>query len=145
MIQSDAPCLSTFHYEGPILPLSFGDSLQLKDIKISVYPWFNLFDHARTVLPTVAPNLETLFLMSAYEVGTFSSSSRVPGKFLHLKYLELAVVGPKTQMDLHYEYVSLVPFLNSSPALETFILHVCHLSSLIVTIFFSFRMMDGTN
>ena len=66
MIQSDAPCLSTFHYEGPILPLSFGDSLQLKDIKISVYPWFNLFDHARTVLPTVAPNLETLFLTEAH-------------------------------------------------------------------------------
>ena len=69
----------------------------------------------------------------------------MPGKFLHLKYLELAIVGPKTQMDLYYEYVSLIPFLNSSPALETFILHVCHLSSLIVTIFFSFRMMDGTN
>lgn len=136
MIQSDAPSLSTFHYEGPILPFLLGDSQRLTDIKISIYPWQNLFKHARTVLPTIAPNLKTLFLMSAYETGTFSSSSSMPGKFLHLKYLELAIVGPRTQVDLDCEYLSLIHFLISSPELETFILHVWHLSSLKATLLY---------
>uniref|UniRef100_A0A0A9DYP5 F-box domain-containing protein n=1 Tax=Arundo donax TaxID=35708 RepID=A0A0A9DYP5_ARUDO len=124
-IENDAPNLSTFHYEGPIIQFTLGDSLQLKDVNISIYPWFNLFDYARKELPTVAPNLETLFLMSADEVGDFYPLSIVPHeKFLHLKFLELAIVGPRSEISYHFQYFSLVTFLNASPALETFILHV---------------------
>ncbi|KAL6659686.1 hypothetical protein ACP70R_002515 [Stipagrostis hirtigluma subsp. patula] len=125
MIESDAANLSTFHYEGPIIQFSIVESLQLKDVSISIYPWLNLFDDARAKLPTFAPNLETLFLMSADETGAFYElSNLVPGKFFHLKHLELAIVGPRTEIFFDYEFLSLVPFLNSSPALETFILHV---------------------
>ncbi|KAL6630575.1 hypothetical protein ACP70R_028648 [Stipagrostis hirtigluma subsp. patula] len=125
MIESDAPNVSTFHYEGPIIPFSLGCSAQLKDVNISIYPWFNLFDHARTKLPTIAPNIETLVLLSADEIGVFSHLSSLPDeKFLHLKCLELVIVGPRTVISFHYSYLSLVSFLIACPALETFILHV---------------------
>ncbi|KAL6651193.1 hypothetical protein ACP70R_010118 [Stipagrostis hirtigluma subsp. patula] len=124
-IESDAPNLSAFHYEGPIIQFSLGDSLQLKDVNISIYPWFNLFDYARKELPTIAPNVETLFLMSANEVEAFYPFIMVPhGKFLHLKFLELAIVGPRTEFGFQFEFYSLATFLNASPVLETFILHV---------------------
>jgi hypothetical protein len=60
VVESDAPNISTFHYEGPIIPFSLGDSQQLKDIRISIYlyPWLNLFDYARKKLPTIAPMLK---------------------------------------------------------------------------------------
>ena len=113
-------------YEGPIIPFLLGGSLHLKDISISIYPWFNLFDYARTELPIVAPNVETLFLMSADEVVPFYGvvSNLPPQKFFHLKHLELAFVGPRTEITFFHRYLSLVPFLIACPALETFILHV---------------------
>uniref|UniRef100_A0A0E0GQP0 At1g61320/AtMIF1 LRR domain-containing protein n=1 Tax=Oryza nivara TaxID=4536 RepID=A0A0E0GQP0_ORYNI len=124
LIMSDAPNLSTFYYEGPLIQLSLGDSLQLKHVNISIYPWFNLFEYARKELPTVAPNVETLFLMSANEVGYFYPLIVQPhGRFLHLKYLELAIVGPR-DYGFGYQYAYLVTFLRASPVLETFILHV---------------------
>uniref|UniRef100_A0A0E0PBF5 At1g61320/AtMIF1 LRR domain-containing protein n=2 Tax=Oryza rufipogon TaxID=4529 RepID=A0A0E0PBF5_ORYRU len=104
--------------------LSLGDSLQLKHVNISIYPWFNLFEYARKQLPTVAPNVETLFLMSANEAGIFYPLIFQPhGRFLHLKYLELVIVGPRNY-GFGYQYTYLVTFLKASPVLETFILHV---------------------
>uniref|UniRef100_A0A0E0NYF5 At1g61320/AtMIF1 LRR domain-containing protein n=1 Tax=Oryza rufipogon TaxID=4529 RepID=A0A0E0NYF5_ORYRU len=72
----------------------------------------------------IAPNVETLFLMSANEVGYFYPLIVQPhGRFLHLKYLELAIVGPR-DYGFGYQYAYLVTFLRASPVLETFILHV---------------------
>ena len=56
-------------------------------------------------LPIVARNVETLFLMSAEEIGAFYGLNDLPQeKFFHLKYLELAckvaIVGPKTVISL---------------------------------------------
>lgn len=128
VVESDAPNISTFHYEGPIIPFSLGDSQQLKDIRISIYPWLNLFDYARKKLPTIAPNVETLFLMSADEIGAFYNLWIVTQeRLIHLRHLELAMVGPRTVISFHYRYLFLVPFLIACPALETFILHVCHI------------------
>uniref|UniRef100_A0A0E0PBF7 At1g61320/AtMIF1 LRR domain-containing protein n=1 Tax=Oryza rufipogon TaxID=4529 RepID=A0A0E0PBF7_ORYRU len=76
------------------------------------------------ILPTVAPNVETLFLMSANEAGIFYPLIFQPhGRFLHLKYLELVIVGPRNY-GFGYQYTYLVTFLKASPVLETFILHV---------------------
>ncbi|KAK3164641.1 hypothetical protein QOZ80_1AG0022280 [Eleusine coracana subsp. coracana] len=124
-IESDAPNLSSFHYEGPLIRFSFGHALQLKDINISIYPWFDLFLYARLELLRVAPNLETLFLMSADEIDGLYGTILIPPdeKFLHLKYLELTIVGPRTER-YHFKFSSLVTFLDASPMLETFILHV---------------------
>jgi hypothetical protein len=53
----------------------------------------------------------------------------VPSKFLHLKYLSIAVGG------LTFDYMSLVSFLDAAPSLETFILEASHRSSYPAKIF----------
>ncbi|KAK3124319.1 hypothetical protein QOZ80_7BG0584910 [Eleusine coracana subsp. coracana] len=123
-IESDAPNLSTFHYEGPIIQFLLEDTLQLKDVNISIYPWFDLFDYAFLELPMIAPNIETLFLMTADESLSLYSLNIVPNEiFHHLRYLELAIVGPR-KFTYDFEYYSLVSYINGCPALQTFILHV---------------------
>ena len=89
-------------------------------------------------LPIVARNVETLFLMSADEIGAFYGLNDLPQeKFFHLKYLELAckvaIVGPKTVISFNYRYLFLVPFLIDSPALETLI---CRYDIFYLTFFF---------
>uniref|UniRef100_A0A0D3HFY5 At1g61320/AtMIF1 LRR domain-containing protein n=1 Tax=Oryza barthii TaxID=65489 RepID=A0A0D3HFY5_9ORYZ len=62
--------------------------------------------------------------MSANEAGIFYPLIFQPhGRFLHLKYLELVIVGPRNY-GFGYQYTYLVTFLKASPVLETFILHV---------------------
>jgi hypothetical protein len=66
--------------------------------------------------------------MSVDEIGAFYNLWIVPQeRLIHLKHLELAMVGPRTVISFHYRYLFLVPFLIACPALETFILHVCHI------------------
>lgn len=48
----------------------------------------------------------------------------VLGKFIHLKYLDIVLVRPDRSLD--YDFCSLVSFIDGSPALDTFILHVSH-------------------
>ena len=51
----------------------------------------------------------------------------VSSKFLHLKFLTIIVTSV---WDFHqeYDFLSLVYFIDASPSLETFILHVSHCS-----------------
>lgn len=53
------------------------------------------------------------------------STPMVPIKFLHLKLLEI-YLAELLAFPPNYDFFSLVSFLDGSPALETFILHVCH-------------------
>ena len=46
----------------------------------------------------------------------------IPSKFLHLKYLHIALSG--INIFPSYDYFSLVSFLDAAPSLETFILDV---------------------
>jgi len=74
-----------------------------------------LFEYARKKLPTIAPNVETLFLMSADEIGAFYNLWIVPQeRLIHLKHLELAMVGPRTVISFHTDTCFL--FLFSSLA-----------------------------
>jgi hypothetical protein len=50
----------------------------------------------------------------------------VPNKFLYLRYLEMVFIGPRKESPPCYDFFSLVFFLDASPALETFVLHVSH-------------------
>lgn len=54
-----------------------------------------------------------------------TSTPVVPSKFLHLKFLEIYLKELFASLP-SYDFFSLVSFLDASPALETFILHVCH-------------------
>ena len=68
MIEINAPMLSSFHYRGPLTVISLGDAVQLRDVNLLLYPWHRMFHYARTKLPTIARNVENLFLMTRDEV-----------------------------------------------------------------------------
>uniref|UniRef100_A0A0D9XSL6 F-box domain-containing protein n=1 Tax=Leersia perrieri TaxID=77586 RepID=A0A0D9XSL6_9ORYZ len=121
MIEINAPMLSRFHYRGPLIEISLGDSIQLKDVNVLCYPWPCMFHYARTKLPTIARNIENLFVMTCDEDV---QTPMVSSKFLHLKYLEMVFIGPRKKSPACYDFFSLVSFLDASPALETFILHL---------------------
>jgi len=71
--------------------------------------------YARTELPSSMPNLESLSLSSATET---INTPLMPSKFLHLKFLTIALRGQT------YDCFSLLSFFDASPFLETFILNV---------------------
>lgn len=119
MIESNAPKLSQFKYIGRPIHMSFGNSLQLSHIQMISASESNILYCARTKLPSIAPNLETLFLTPRYEKVNTPILAR---KFFYLKHLEVALVDPSLSPD--YDFHSLVSFLEGSPALDTFILHV---------------------
>lgn len=68
LIESDAPNLSLFCYTGRPIHISLGYPLQLRHIQMSSSE-SNMLYCASTELPSVAPNLQTLFLTSHYEVS----------------------------------------------------------------------------
>ncbi|WVZ78729.1 hypothetical protein U9M48_026392 [Paspalum notatum var. saurae] len=119
MIENNAPKLSRFNYIGHPIHLSFGNPLQLSHIQMISASESNILYCARTKLPSIAPNLQTLFLTSRNEK---INTPMLAGKFFHLKHLEVMLVEPSLSPD--YDFRSLVSFLEGSPALDTFILHV---------------------
>uniref|UniRef100_A0ACD5YGC1 Uncharacterized protein n=1 Tax=Avena sativa TaxID=4498 RepID=A0ACD5YGC1_AVESA len=121
-IESNAPNVSTFHFFGEFVKISFGGSLQLqvKDIQIRSSCQSNIFWYVRTKLMPSVPNVETLHISSCNET---ISTPTLRGKFLHLKYLHISLNGG-VAISPAYDYLSLVSFLVASPCLETFIFDV---------------------
>ncbi|TVU00619.1 hypothetical protein EJB05_53954, partial [Eragrostis curvula] len=117
LIESKAPNLVDFYYYGHRMHISLGYSLQLRRIQMSGES--NMLHCARTMLPSIAPNLQTLYLTSEYELV---NTPMVLGKFIRLNYLEIMLIQPHHSPD--YDFCSLVSFLDGSPALETFIVRV---------------------
>ncbi|XBI82375.1 hypothetical protein VPH35_091075 [Triticum aestivum] len=113
VIESKAPNISSFHFDGEQVQLFLGESLQMKTIFIS---HSCVLHYARAMLPSSTPNLETLNIVST---GEMVSTPMLPSKFLHLKYLTITGwTFPTT-----YDIFSLVSFLDASPCLETFSLN----------------------
>lgn len=69
LIESNAPNLLQFNYRGRPIHISLGDPLQLRRIKMGSSE-SNMLCCARAKLPSIALNLQTLFLTSYYEVST---------------------------------------------------------------------------
>jgi hypothetical protein len=69
MIECSAPNVSTFNYDGPTIPISLGGSLQVKKMQMTSTTVPNLLHYASTKLLSIAPNVQTLFLCSLYEVS----------------------------------------------------------------------------
>ncbi|EAZ32062.1 hypothetical protein OsJ_16250 [Oryza sativa Japonica Group] len=120
VIEIDAPKLSTFIYGDVGVKISLGDPLQVKDIRLMGYNEADTVCYARTKLPSILPNIESLVVSSPNEM---TSTPVVPSKFLHLKFLEIYLKELFASLP-SYDFFSLVSFLDASPALETFILHV---------------------
>ncbi|VAH42891.1 unnamed protein product [Triticum turgidum subsp. durum] len=119
MIECSAPNLSTFNYDGPLIHISLGGSLQVKKMQMTCAIVPILLHYASAKLLSIAPNVQTLFLHSLYETV---NTPVVLGKFLHLKYLEIKLFMPSRSPG--YDFCSLVSFLDASPTLKTFVLRV---------------------
>ncbi|KAF8712669.1 hypothetical protein HU200_028429 [Digitaria exilis] len=112
LIECKAPNLSTLHFCGKP-KLLLGEALQMKTVSMS---HSDLVCYARTELPSIMPNLDTLYLYSSDEVDT----PMLPTRFFCLKHLTIYMMpGPSS-----YDYFSLVSFLEASPSLETLSLDV---------------------
>uniref|UniRef100_A0A0E0KVI8 F-box domain-containing protein n=1 Tax=Oryza punctata TaxID=4537 RepID=A0A0E0KVI8_ORYPU len=120
VIEIDAPKVSSFIYGDVGIQISLGDPLQVKEIRLMGYNQPNTVCYARTELPSIMPNVESLIVSSTDEM---ISTPMVPIKFLHLKLLEI-YLSELLAFPPNYDFFSLVSFLDGSPALETFILHV---------------------
>jgi len=119
MIESDAPKLSQFKYIGRPIHMSLGNPLQLSHIQMMSTTKSNMLYCARTKLPSIAPNVQTLFLASLDEKV---NTPMLAVKFLYLEHLEIVLVEPSLSPD--YDFCSLASFLAGSPGLDTLILHV---------------------
>ncbi|OEL36449.1 hypothetical protein BAE44_0002532 [Dichanthelium oligosanthes] len=118
-VESYAPNLFTFHLDGILVPISFGNPLQVKNLEVSFAYEVNVVSYACTNLLSMVPNVEAVTIHSPHEID---NTPMMPGKFLHLKYLHvcfgLVASSPA------YDHLSLISFLDASPSLETFILSV---------------------
>ncbi|KAF8668430.1 hypothetical protein HU200_052243 [Digitaria exilis] len=113
LVECKAPNLSTLHFCGKS-KLLLGEALQMKTLSMSRS---DLVCYARTELPSIMPNLDTLYLYSSDELV---DTPMLPTRFLCLKHLTIYMIpGPSS-----YDYFSLVSFLEASPSLETLILDV---------------------
>lgn len=68
VISIDAPKLSSFIYGDVGIQISLGDPLQVKDIRLMGYNQPNTVCFARTELPSIMPNVESLIVSSTDEV-----------------------------------------------------------------------------
>jgi hypothetical protein len=69
-VRSDAPGLSSFHYEGwrALSAFSLGDALETRELDVYATRMADVVQYAGARLPSAAPNLETLVLSSVHEV-----------------------------------------------------------------------------
>ncbi|XBH92695.1 hypothetical protein VPH35_083772 [Triticum aestivum] len=117
-IESNAPDISSVDLglgDQVDFSVSLGDgSSQVKQLRISpASP-----SYALGKLPSITPGVEVLniSLLPHEQVST----PMVPGKFHHLKYLNISL--PAVSAVDEYDYLSLLAFLDASPALETLVL-----------------------
>ncbi|OEL23326.1 hypothetical protein BAE44_0015655, partial [Dichanthelium oligosanthes] len=114
VIESKAPNLRSLRFIDGRVQHSFGESLLMKNIYMHSS---SVLCHACVELPSISPNLETLTIVSSSEIV---NKCTIPSKFLHLKYLHIALSG--INIFPSYDYFSLVSFLDAAPSLEIFIL-----------------------
>ncbi|CAM0951931.1 unnamed protein product [Alopecurus aequalis] len=119
VIENEAPNVCVVDVDGTLLEkLRVGDLLQVKELKM--FDETNLLHRARSKLPFIMPNLETLNLYSADEKVSTPLSAV---KFLHLRNLEI-LLEEGDRRGFSYDYFSLVYFLDACPILEDFVLCV---------------------
>ncbi|KAF7040049.1 hypothetical protein CFC21_049977 [Triticum aestivum] len=122
VVEIDAPNLCYFNYDSALPEIYVRNCSQLKHVQLSSARSSGVLFYARTSLPSIARNVESLILVGRSEnANTPLLQSKLP----HLKNLEirLRAVLPKGSPP-SYDFFSLVSFLDASPALESFTLHV---------------------
>lgn len=69
VIDINAPNLSTFNFNGRAIHISLGASLQVREIQIGSFSESGMLYHAITRVPSIAPNIQTLYLSTRDEVS----------------------------------------------------------------------------
>ncbi|PVH36153.1 hypothetical protein PAHAL_6G008800 [Panicum hallii] len=102
VVENNAPNLSRFFLGGveKVKKLSLGGQ---KTMKVFTLCRRNAVSYALAELPSIMPNLESLYLCSTSEVHT---PPMLPTKFLNLKYLFIQICGGTISQP--YDYFSLV-------------------------------------
>ncbi|KXG22803.1 hypothetical protein SORBI_3008G009800 [Sorghum bicolor] len=126
MIESKAPNIFSFDYEGKRIQLSLGETLQMKELRLS----FNgAVRYVCVELPSSMPNLKVATISSRREINT----PLLHSKYLHLKSLTIFLCA--ATFSPAYDYLSLVSFFDGCPSLETFVLDVSEYEMKHVSIF----------
>ncbi|KAF8660212.1 hypothetical protein HU200_057778 [Digitaria exilis] len=115
VIEINAPNLHTLKFFGNPVHLALGESSQVKNLDFKLSGNSSPVSYAISKLPSTMPTLETLESVN---------TPMVADKFLNLKCLQIYLSGDDEAFSPAYDYLSLVSFMDASPALETFILSV---------------------
>ncbi|KAF8762796.1 hypothetical protein HU200_009106 [Digitaria exilis] len=118
VIEINAPKVHTLKFYGNPVHLKLGESAKVKNLEFNLSKNSSV-SYAITKLPSTVPTLESLGVSSYSEINT----PMVTDKFLNLKCLRIYLCGYEA-FSPAYDYLSLVSFLDASPAFETFILSV---------------------
>ncbi|KAM0904509.1 hypothetical protein ACQ4PT_017968 [Festuca glaucescens] len=121
VVEIGAPKLCSFHFGGTLLEISVKNPLELTHVNLSSFCLSGILSYARTRIPSIARYVESLTLLGRSENA---STPMLPSKLPHLKNLEIRLLAPVVGFSPSYDAFSLVSFLDASPALESFILHV---------------------
>ncbi|XP_044973402.1 F-box/LRR-repeat protein At3g58940-like [Hordeum vulgare subsp. vulgare] len=120
VVEIDAPNLCYFKYDSALPEIYVRNRSQLKHVQLSSARPSGVLFYARTSLPSIARNVESLILVGC---GENANTPLLQSKLPHLKNLEIRLgAGCPTS----YDVFSLVSFLDASPALESFTLHASH-------------------
>lgn len=76
-IECSAPNLSTFYFSGGQVELVFGDSVQVKTMRMRCFAQCNTIYNACANLPSIVPNIETLSISSVSEVNCRTFDYRI--------------------------------------------------------------------
>nr|XP_040257108.1 uncharacterized protein LOC120974762 [Aegilops tauschii subsp. strangulata] len=117
VVEINAPRLSSFHFDGALVKISVVDPSPLRDVYFSSSRPSRMLSYARTRLPSITRNVRSLTLVSSHEDVNIPM---LHSKFPRLKKLEIYIKRPQAVL-------SLISFLDASPALDSFILRVSHI------------------
>ncbi|XBJ05985.1 hypothetical protein VPH35_024666 [Triticum aestivum] len=118
-VEINAPNLSTLHFIGALVEISVADPSQLQDVHL-IGP-SHLLSYARAKLSYTAPNVKSLSLISLWENVDIPM---MPSKFPYLTKLTIDILRSLQGCFIRFDVLSLVSFLDASPALDSFTLHV---------------------
>ncbi|CAM0907263.1 unnamed protein product [Alopecurus aequalis] len=121
LVEINAPKLSSFQYIGTQIEINVTDFAQLKDVELLHTKPFGILSHAYAQLPSIAPNVGSLTLRSHNE--SFSTPV-LPVKLRHLKKMEIQLRRSVLALWSSCDFFCLIPYLDTAPALESFILRV---------------------
>ncbi|KAM3391308.1 hypothetical protein ACQJBY_012776 [Aegilops geniculata] len=114
VVEINAPRLSSFHFDGALVKISVVDPSPLRDVYFKSPCPSRMLSYARTRLPSITRNVRSLTLVSSDEDVNIPM---LHSKFPRLKKLEIYIKRPQAVL-------SLISFLDASPALDSFILRV---------------------